>query len=111
MIYVGIEAGRDRCAAAIIDSDGRTLLQTEFANTSLGIERFIGDTVSRLSEREPVSVACWAAGAHWYLLHDMLVGAGLDAKAARPIKTRTNAARSIFFWRGSRSSTQVSTAS
>ena len=93
MIYVGIEAGRDRCAAAIIDSDGRTLLQTEFANTSLGIERFIGDTVSRLSEREPVSVACWAAGAHWYLLHDMLVGAGLDAKAARPIKTRTNAAR------------------
>ena len=91
MIYVGIEAGRDRCAAAITDSDGRALLRTEFANTSLGIERFIEDTISKFSEREPVSVAYWAAGAHWHLLHDMLADAGLDAKAARPIRTRTSA--------------------
>jgi len=87
--YVGVDIGKKKCMAAVVDGDGVLVKEFSFANDSSGIEGF----VRMLSEGE--SVVMESTGNLWVNLYEAVEGRGVKVVLANPLKIRTIASAKI----------------
>jgi len=80
--YVGVDLSKRRCRVAVVDGDGVLVDEFSFSNDFEGIRRF----VSRLSEGDAVVME--STGNLWLNLYEALVGKGVKAVLANPLKIR-----------------------
>ena len=90
MRYIGVDVGKRRCQACVMDEEGRVVDEFPFSNT--------GEGIKRLLERVPDS-ACKAVlestGNLWLRIYEALEGHGVEVKLANPYKTKAIASARI----------------
>ena len=89
MRYVGIDVGKQRCRAAVMDEKGFLVQEFSFRNNSGGIERL----VSRLSMDDGVVME--STGSVWMNLYECLEEAHVSVVLANPWKTKAIASAKI----------------
>jgi transposase len=82
MKYVGIDVGKQKCAVAVMDSEGRISDEFSFLNNNEGI----GNLISRLSMDDEVVME--STGSVWVNLYDRLEQVHMKVVLANPMKTK-----------------------
>jgi transposase len=88
-MYVGVDVGKRKCRAAVVDGDGVLVDEFSFSNDFEGIKRF----VSRLSEGDAVVME--STGNLWVNLYEAVEANGVKAVLANPLKMRAIASAKI----------------
>ncbi|MGB9854281.1 MAG: IS110 family transposase [Candidatus Bathyarchaeales archaeon] len=89
MRYVGVDLGKRKCRAAVVDREGVLVDEFSFSNDFEGIKRF----VSRLSEGD--SVVMESTGNLWLNLYEAVEANGVRAVLANPLKMKVIASAKI----------------
>jgi transposase len=89
MKYVGIDVGKQKCAVAVMDSEGRISDEFSFLNSNEGIQGLI----SRLSMNDMVVME--STGSVWVNLYDRLEQVHMKVVLANPMKTKAIASARI----------------
>jgi len=89
MKFVGIDVGKQKCAVAMMDSDGRISDEFAFQNNHEGIQGLI----SRLSMDDRVVME--STGSVWSNLYDRLDQVHINVVLANPLKTKAIASARI----------------
>ena len=89
MKYVGIDVGKQKCAVAVMDSEGRISDEFSFLNNNEGIQGLI----SRLSMDDMVVME--STGSVWVNLYDRLEQVHMKVVLANPMKTKAIASARI----------------
>lgn len=82
MWYIGIDVGKRRCRACVVDDEGGVIEEFSFDNTSKGVQRVL-DRVSGQSCRAVVE----STGNLWLRIYERLEDHGIPVKLANPYKT------------------------
>ena len=95
MISIGIDIGKGKHAAAVIDESGRQVAQSAFyANNREGAERLLA-LLAKIAPPGKSRVGMEATGSYWFAFHDFLVGAGYQVDVINPIVTSASIAGDI----------------
>lgn len=94
MIAVGVDLGKDRHAAAILDGCGRRLAKTAFHDNSHDGAKRLWEAVEAVSDGE-VRVGMEATGNCWKPLHDFLVARGAKVSVINPIVSSASMAGDV----------------
>ena len=95
MIAVGIDIGKNKHAAAVVDELGRTVASPGFyANNREGARKLLGD-LAKAAPPEASRVGMEATGNYWFAFHDFLVGAGYQVDVINPIVTSASIAGDV----------------
>jgi len=89
MKYVGIDVGKQKCAVAVMDAEGRISDEFTFLNSNEGIQGLI----SRLSVYDEVVME--STGSVWTNLYDRLEQVHMKVVLANPLKTKAIASARI----------------
>jgi len=89
MRYVGIDVGKQRCRAAIMDPEGAVIDEFTFSNNHQGIE----DLASRLTVDDRVVME--STGSVWTNLYNSLDERRISVVLANPLKTKAIASARI----------------
>ena len=90
MRYIGVDVGKKRCQACIMDEEGEILDEFPFTNTWEGIQALLektGDTKSK--------AVVESTGNLWLRIYEALEGHGVEVKLANPYKTKAIASARI----------------
>ena len=90
MKYIGVDVGKNRCQACIMDEEGEILDEFPFTNTWEGIQALLektGDTKSK--------AVVESTGNLWLRIYEALEGHGVEVKLANPYKTKAIASARI----------------
>jgi len=87
--YVGVDIGKRKCRAAVVDEDGVLIKEFSFVNDFSGIEGF----VRMLSEGD--SVVMESTGNLWVNLYEAVEGRGVKVVLANPLKMKAIASARI----------------
>jgi len=87
--YVGVDIGKRKCRAAVVDEDGVLIKEFSFLNDFSGIEGF----VRMLSEGD--SVVMESTGNLWVNLYEAVEGRGVKVVLANPLKMKAIALAKI----------------
>lgn len=90
MRYIGVDVGKNRCQACIMDEDGEILGEFSFTNTWEGIQALLektGDTKSK--------AVVESTGNLWLRIYEALEDHGVEVKLANPYKTKAIASARI----------------
>jgi len=87
--YVGVDVGKRKCRAAVVDEDGVLVDEFSFFNDFDGLELF----VSKLSEGDCVVME--STGNLWLNLYEAVEGKGVKAVLANPLKMKAIASAKI----------------
>ena len=88
-MYVGIDVGKRRCRAAMMDKEGHVVNEFSFSNDSDGIL----DLSSTLSMDDRVVME--STGSYWMNIYDKLEDAHIPVVLAHPLKTKAIASARI----------------
>lgn len=95
MIAVGIDIGKGKHAAAVIDESGRQVAKPAFYNNSReGAEKLLS-LLARVAPPENTRIGMEATGNYWFAFHDFLVEAGYQIDVINPIVTSASIAGDI----------------
>ena len=88
MFYAGIDIAKNKHEATVIDSAGKSLLDSlSFSNSREGCEKLL-ELFQRLGVvREDVLVGMEATGHYWLSVYSYLVDLGYDVKVINPIQS------------------------
>ena len=89
MKYVGIDVGKQKCAVAMMDVEGRISDEFSFRNSNEGI----GNLISTLSMDDMVVME--STGSVWVNLYDRLEQVHVKVVLANPLKTKAIASARI----------------
>jgi transposase len=89
MKYVGIDVGKQKCAVAMMDAEGRISDEFSFSNNNEGIGNFI----SRLCTDDEVVME--STGSVWVNLYDRLEQVHVKVVLANPVETKAIASARI----------------
>jgi transposase len=89
MRHIGIDVGKSRCQACIMDEDGGILDEFPFTNDAEGIHRLLelADTGSK--------AVVESTGNMWLRICEALETQGVEVKLANPYKMKANASARI----------------
>ena len=90
MRYIGVDVGKNRCQACIMDEEGVVVEEFPFTNTWEGIQALLektGDTKSK--------AVVESTGNLWLRIYEALEGHGVEVKLANPYKTKAIASARI----------------
>ena len=90
MKYIGVDVGKKRCQACIMDEDGEILDEFPFTNNGEGIKSLL-ECVSDVQCKAVVE----STGNLWLRIYETLEGHGVEVKLANPYKTKTIASAKI----------------
>jgi len=88
--YIGVDVGKNRCQACIMDEEGVILDEFLFTNNSDGIQRLLGQ-VGDVNCKAVVE----STGNLWLRIYEALEGHGVEVKLANPYKTKAIASARI----------------
>ena len=95
MITCGIDIGKGRHAAALLDESGREIGQAKFYdNTRQGAEKLL-ERLRGLSDLASVRVGMESTGNYWRAFYDHLTKAGCRVDVINPIVTKASSAGDI----------------
>jgi len=95
MIAIGIDIGKGKHAAAVIDESGRPVGKPAFyGNDREGAEKLLA-ALAEAAPPETSRVGMEATGNYWFPFHDFLVGAGYQVDVINPIVTSASIAGDI----------------
>lgn len=95
MIAVGIDIGKNKHAAAVVDESGRQISRPAFyANDREGAQKLLG-VLSKVAPPEDSHIGMEATGNYWIAFHDFLVGAGYRVAVINPIVTSASIAGDV----------------
>lgn len=95
MIAVGIDIGKNKHAAAVVDELGRTVSRPEFyANNREGAVKLLED-LAKVAPPEASRVGMEATGNYWLAFRDFLAGAGYQVDVINPIVTSASIAGDV----------------
>jgi transposase len=94
--FCGIDVGKDKHVACILDADGQLLLVRcqSFLNNATGYQHLL-DRLQKAGGPPKVLVGMEATGHYWYCLHDFLTRQGYRVVVLNPIQTAQQAAMGI----------------
>ena len=90
MRYIGVDVGKNRCQACIMDEDGGILEEFRFTNDAEGIQRLlkhVGDVDCK--------AVLESTGNLWLRIYEALEGHGVEMKLANPLQTKAIASARI----------------
>jgi len=90
MRYIGIDVGKNRCQACIMDEDGGILEELRFTNDAEGIRRLL----RHVGDAECKAVL-ESTGNLWLRIYEALEGQGVEVKLANPLQTKAIASARI----------------
>lgn len=91
----GIDVGKNRHAAAIMDADGNLVLRSQsFGNDAPGF-KLVLQRLAEIGGPDRVLVGMEATGHYWYALHDALQRSGYDCAVVNPLQTAQQAKKAI----------------
>jgi transposase len=82
--YVGIDIGKNRCAACVADEKGEILRELTYLNTRSGIEE-LAEKLARYGECRAVLES---TGNLWLKTYEILEAHGVQVKLANPLQTK-----------------------
>ena len=87
MIAIGIDIGKGKHAAAVIDDAGRQLCRPAFYNNDReGAEKLVA-ALAKIAPPTEARIGMEATGNYWIPFHDLLVNAGYAVDVINPIVT------------------------
>ena len=89
MMYVGVDVGKSKCRAAMMNSEGKILGELDFSNDKNGISHLI----SLLTMDDHVVME--STGAYWLDLYNQLDDLHIPVVLANPLKTKAIASARI----------------
>lgn len=93
--FCGIDIGKRKHVAAIVDADGNTLVRTQsFTNDAAGFAQLL-QRLRQICKNRPVLLGMEATGHYWYALHDHLTRQGYDVVVLNPLQTHQRAKAAI----------------
>ena len=95
MIAVGIDVGKEKHAAAILDADGRPLAKSAFFDNTHDGARKLWALIARHAGEEVVRVGMESTGNCWKPLHDFLSARGADVDVMNPIVSSASMAGDV----------------
>ena len=90
MKYIGVDVGKKRCQACIMDEEGVVAEEFPFTNTWEGIQALLEKTDESKSKAVVEST-----GNLWLRIYEALEGHGVEVKLANPYKTKAMASAKI----------------
>jgi transposase len=93
--FCGIDMGKRKHVACIIDQDGSYLLRPRsFINDITGYQRIL-NYLGKTGKTSDILVGMEASGHYWYSLHDFLTKKGYELIVLNPIQTSMQAKKGI----------------
>src|SRR5215468_7271251 len=93
--YCGIDVGKSKHAACVLDAQGQVVLKSFFFNNDAdGYER-VRVRLAAAGGPAVVLVGMEATGHYWYGLHDFLVRQGFLVVVLNPLQTALQARKAI----------------
>jgi transposase len=93
--FCGIDIGKDKHVACILDADGTPLVRSQsFLNNGAGYQTIL-DRLRQAGGAAEVLIGLEATGHYWYALHDFLTREGYRVAVLNPIQTAKQAAMGI----------------
>ena len=89
MMYVGVDVGKSRCRAALMDAQGKIVKELSFGNNSDGINSL--SSMLTMDDR----VVMESTGAYWLDLYNHLDDLHISVVLANPLKTKAIASARI----------------
>jgi len=94
-LFCGIDIGKRKHAAAILDADGTFLARSQsFANDAAGFAQ-LQQRIRQVCGNKPVLLGMEATGHYWYALHDHLHRWGYDTAVLNPLQTAQRAKAAV----------------
>jgi transposase len=90
MRYIGVDVGKKRCQACVMDEEGMVLDEFPFTNNGEGIQRLL----KHVGDAECKAVI-ESTGNLWLRIYEALEGCGVEVKLANPYKTKAIASARI----------------
>ncbi len=90
MRYIGVDVGKKRCQACIMDEEGVILDEFPFTNNGEGIQRLLG----RVGDVNCKAVL-ESTGNLWLRIYEAMEDHGVEVKLANPYKTKAIASARI----------------
>lgn len=88
MLICGIDIGKNKHEACIIDQEGRQRAKTlHFTNTTAGAESLLGYITENNAEKDVAVVGMEATGHYWMSLYCFLFDAGFQVNVINPIQS------------------------
>lgn len=95
MLICGIDIGKNKHEACMIDQEGRQLAKTlRFTNTTSGAESLLAYITGNNAEKDIVVIGMEATGHYWLSLYCFLFDAGFQVNVINPIQS--DAIRNLF---------------
>ncbi len=83
---IGIDIGKRKCDACVVDGNGKVLERGQYPNTRDGAAKFAGVMARRYLGGGPCRAACETTGNMWNKTFDAFEAAGIDIKLANTYK-------------------------
>ena len=94
-LFCGIDIGKARHVARIIDADGDTLMRPlSFTNDNTGFA-LLRQRLDEARRGEPLLIGMEATGHYWYALHEYLTSQGYQVIVLNPLQTAEQSRKQI----------------